>query len=500
MRKTSHYLKILRHLGFACLVLVGSAALSAKTITIGSKHFNESYILAEIMAQLLEANGFEVERNFGMGGTLICYQALLNGEINVYPEYSGTIEQAILKLDSRPAFDVLQKRIGDSLDVRLLDSFGFNNTYALAMRQEEAQRLQVKSISDLKTHPELTYGFSYEYMERGDGWPALAQAYQLTATPTGMEHALAYQALNAGKIDVIDVYSTDAEIKRYDLALLKDDRNFFPVYLAAPFVRAGLDSVTSVLALLAHTIDEKTMQSLNAGVLVDGKRFEEVANGFLAANGLAAQGRTIQSSRWSELASRTLVHLILTLSSLFAAVLIAVPFGVFIYRNPAIAQPVIYLTGLLQTIPSLALLALMIPLFGIGTTPALVALFLYALLPILRNTYTALVSIDPILKKVAVGIGLTVWQQLSHIELPLATQNILAGIRTAAVILVGTATIAAFIGAGGLGEYIVTGLSLNDPVLILWGAIPAALLAIIVELLFEALERRLIPRHLRVSG
>jgi osmoprotectant transport system permease protein len=500
MTKASTNAKLLKFLSVAALALLGSATLSAKTIKVGSKHFNESYILAEIMSQLLEAHGFDVERNFALGGTLICYQALINAEIDIYPEYSGTIEQAILKLDARLSFAELQKHIADSLGLQLPDSFGFDNTYALAVGAKTAERLRLTSISDLKGHPNLKYGFSYEYIERGDGWRALARAYQLNATPTGMEHSLAYQALNEGKIDVIDVYSTDAEIKRYDLTLLEDDKDFFPVYLAAPLIRASLDdNVKSVLALLTGTIDEETMQSLNAEVLVDGKSFSEVAHVFLSANGLTER-RSFANNRWVELADRTLVHLALTLSALFAAILFAVPFGVFIYRNPAVAQPVIYMTGLLQTVPSLALLALMIPLFGIGTTPALVALFLYALLPILRNTYSALVAIDPVLKQVAVGIGLTVWQQLRHIELPLALQNMLAGIRTAAIILVGTATIAAFIGAGGLGEYIVTGLSLNDPVLILWGAIPAALLAIAVELLFEALERSLIPRHLRVSS
>jgi osmoprotectant transport system permease protein len=175
---------------------------------------------------------------------------------------------------------------------------------------------------------------------------------------------------------------------------------------------------------------------------------------------------------------------------------IAIPAGVLVYRLPAISRPILYLTGLLQTIPSIALLAFMIPVFGIGVVPAIVALFLYALLPILRNTATALFSVDPLLKKVSVGMGLTTWQRLRHIELPLAAPTIFAGIKTAAVINIGTATLAAFIGGGGLGEPIVTGLALNDTKLILEGAIPAALLAVLVEFGFERLEKILIPKHL----
>jgi osmoprotectant transport system permease protein len=139
----------------------------------------------------------------------------------------------------------------------------------------------------------------------------------------------------------------------------------------------------------------------------------------------------------------------------------------------------------------------MIPLFGIGVVPAIIALFLYALLPILRNTVTALFSIDPLLKKVAMGIGLTRWQRLRLVELPLSTPTIFAGIKTAAVISIGTATLAAFIGAGGLGEFIVTGLALNNTGMILKGAIPAALLAILVEFIFEAAERLFVPMHLQ---
>ncbi|MFQ5822587.1 MAG: glycine betaine ABC transporter substrate-binding protein [bacterium] len=484
---------------FTIIILILSAnPVNSQSIRIGSKHFNESYILAEILAQLLEDRSFDVERKFGLGGTIICYQGLVNNEIDVYPEYSGTIEQAILKLQKPITYKQLQNLLKENHGLELLDSFGFNNTYALTVRAELAKLHNLKTISDLRTHAELRFGLSYEFLERGDGWGALSKAYGLRVIPLGMEHTLSYQALDQNKIDVMDVYSTDAETQKYDLVLLKDDRNFFPTYLAAPLIRSDVaQEVKSILKELAGTINEIEMQKLNAFVAIHKKNFTETAHDFLLKKGLLKNTKAIVSEKkWLTLAHRTLTHLKLTVISLLAAMSLAIPFGVIIYRLPKVSRPIIYFTGLLQTIPSLALLAFMIPLFGIGTKPALIALFLYALLPILRNTFAALNSIDPILKKVSVGMGLTVWQRLRYIEIPLATPNMLAGIRTAAVILIGTATLAAFIGAGGLGEYIFTGVTLNDPYIIMWGAIPAAILAIFVELGFEGLERLILPKHL----
>ena len=480
--------------------LLAAARLAQTTpIRIGSKAFPESHLLAEIMAQLLEDRGFRVDRRFGLGGTIICYEGLVNREIDLYPEYSGTIEQAILKLGERVTYEELQRRLRERHGLELLPAFGFNNTYALTVRADLAARLGLRRISDLRAHPDLRFGLSQEFLEREDGWRPLAQTYGLTAIPLGMEHALAYQALAERKIDVMDVYTTDAEIQRYDLVLLKDDLDFFPDYLAAPLVRQDLDvQAKRALRELAGRLDETRMQRLNARVTIEGRSFAEAARAFLTEAGLLHRPEEALAQRqWETLAARTVTHLKLVLLSLVAAVLVAIPLGVAVHKSKRLAQPTIYVTGLLQTIPAIALLALLIAPFGIGVVPALIALFLYALLPILRNTYAALNSIDPVLRKVAVGMGLTAWQRLRYVELPLAAPNILAGIRTAAVISVGTATLAAFIGAGGLGQYIFTGVTLNDPVTIMWGAIPAALLAVLVELLFEAVERTLVPKHLQ---
>jgi osmoprotectant transport system permease protein len=475
-----------------------SSSLGQK-IVVGSKFDAEGRILGEIIAQLLENRGFQVERRLALGATLICFQALTNGDIDVYPEYSGTIEQAILKLAQRATIDELRQRLREQHLLELLPPFGFNNTYAIVVRRTDAERLGLKSIGDLNKMPSLRYGFSNEFLKRPDGWPGLVALYGLTAIPSGIEHGLIYKAIAENSLDVIDVYSTDANIQRYDLVILNDDGHFFPDYLAAPLVRGNLDArAKQVLGELAGTLSETDMIALNAAATIDKKDFADIARAFLQQHKLVKSNsaKQPQDTGRAVLIKRTLTHLKLTLIALLLAMAIAIPAGVVVYRLPVISRPILYLTGLLQTIPSIALLAFMIPLFGIGVVPAIVALFLYALLPILRNTATALFSVDPLLKKVSVGMGLTAWQRLRHIELPLAAPTIFAGIKTAAVINIGTATLAAFIGGGGLGEPIVTGLALNDTKLILEGAIPAALLAVLVEFGFERLEKLLIPKHL----
>ena len=202
---------------------------------------------------------------------------------------------------------------------------------------------------------------------------------------------------------------------------------------------------------------------------------------------------------WRSLAHNTAVHLKLTGIALGASIVVGVLLGIAIYRTKWVSRRSRLRHRLLQTIPSIALLGLMIPLLGIGTLPAIAALFLYSLLPILRNTVTALRTVDPVVVRVAVAMGLDRVEQLRYVYLPLSLPAMLAGIKTAAVISIGTATLAAFIGAGGLGDPIVAGLALNDPGLILQGAIPAAVLALVTELCFEGIERLIVPRHLAAS-
>lgn len=479
--------------------LIVSVSLSAQTIKVGAKHFNESYILGEVLSQLIEQEGYTVERKFNLGGTAVCYEALRGKAIDLYPEYTGSLAEEILKSDTKLDHPSLNKELQSKLGLEISPSFGFNNTYALATTPKIAKERGLKTISDLQNAVDISAAMSYEFLKRKDGWDNLKSTYGLQLDPAGIEHGLAYQAITNGKIALTDAYSTDGEIEKYGLFLLEDDLEFFPTYYAVAVYNQSLDpKIKAIVNKLDGLISEDEMQAMNSEVLFKERSFSEVAHSFLTRKNLiSAETKSKATNMWADIADKTWAHLGITAIALGLAILVAVPLGVLLYIFSGISRPVLYFVGLLQTIPSIALLALMIPLLGIGRVPAITALFLYALLPILRNTTTGLTSVDPILKKVATGMGMTTIQRLRFVELPLAMPSIMAGIRTAAVITIGTATLAAFIGAGGLGEFIVTGLALNNTQLILQGAIPAAVLAIVVEFLFELLEKVLIPKHLR---
>lgn len=501
---------------------VGAQEAPPRPIVIGSKTFTESRLLAEILAQLVEAHtNKRVERRFGLGGTKICFDALCAGEIDLYPEYTGTGLVTILGGEALggplQTYISVQAQFRERYDLEWLAPFGFNNTYAMAMPEKRADALGVRTISDLAAHVgELRVGVSHEFLNRKDGWPGLSEGYSLAGVEIrGMEHALAYTAIASGEIDLTDAYSTDGKLLRYRLRVLEDDRGYFPQYHAAPVVRAQAlaehPGLRTLLDRLALRLPDSRMQRLNFLVEEEKRPFEEVARSFLIEEGLvegdavnvdvpSARKRgffALFGARWRETLALTGQHLKLTLLAVFLAALLSVPLGVLCTRVPWLAQPVLGGAGVIQTIPSLALLAFMIPALGLGATPAVVALFLYALLPIVRNTYTGIREVDPDLIEAARGMGLEDLQILRHVQLPLATRTIMAGIRTSTVISVGVATLAAFIGAGGLGEPILTGLQLNDTNLILTGAVPAALLAVLVDGVLAGVERLLVPRTRR---
>lgn len=481
---------------FIMPVVAVAAVTSGEPVRVGSKTFTESYILAEIAAQLLESRGIAVERQPGLGGTLIAFEALRKGSIDLYPEYTGTLTQAVLKTP-----DLTQSGLELALSergLRLLPPLGFNNSYAIAIDREIADANAIERISDLAVHPEFRIGFSHEFLNRNDGWPALRASYQLPQQPVGIEHALAYAAIASGQLDITDAYTTDGELGVHDLRLLQDDRTFFPRYDAALLARSDLSGpATEALLQLSRRIDAATMRALNHRVANDGETPSVVAAAFLRDSGLASRATAASPSVARRIMANTAVHLKLTGIALLLACVVAIPLALLLSRFPRIARGLLYLTGLIQTIPALALLALLIPLVGLGQVPAILALFLYSLLPIVRNTLTGLFNVDPLLRQVATGMGLTSAQQLLRVELPLAMPTVLAGIKTAAIISIGTATLAAFVGAGGLGEPIITGLNLNDHRLILEGAVPAALLALTAEAVFELIERAAVPAHLR---
>lgn len=476
--------------------LIATSALASDPIVVGSKKFTESYVLGEIAKTVLERSGFTVQQRAGMGGTIILWQALRGGQIDLYPEYTGTIGEEILKTRERLSEEAMRKALGE-FGVGMSAELGFNNTYALVMRRAEADRLGIRTISDLRRHQNLKVGLTHEFLDRQDGWRPLATHYGLTMpNVSGIDHAIGYAALANGSIDVKDAYSTDAKIQENDLVVLRDDLHFFPEYKAVFLYRLDLDP--RAIAALNHfgQIDEEKMISLNAAAERSKDYAYAASLYFHSAPNDAVPRRDLgpKLARWI---SR---HLELAGISLVLSVLLGLPLGIVASRGGPLGQAILAVVGMIQTIPSLALLALLVPVpfLGISATTAIVALFLYGLLPIVRNTATGLQDISPALRDSAIALGLEPGARLRKIYLPLASRTILAGIKTSAVINIGTATLAALIGAGGLGEPILSGLNLNDHATILEGAIPAALLALLVQGLFDLLDRFLIPRGLRL--
>jgi osmoprotectant transport system permease protein len=483
---------------FGILFAVGVASLAADPVVIGSKKFTESYVLGEIAKRTLNDANIPAEHRQGMGGTIILWQALRGAQIDAYPEYTGTIGQEILKTDRQLSVNDIRDALA-KLGVGMTGPLGFNNTYALVMRRNEAQRLGLRAISDLRKHPELKIGLTHEFLDRRDGWRPLRERYGLPQQNIiGIDHALGYAALAKGAIDVKDAYSTDAKIAENDLIVLEDNFGFFPKYEAVFLFRSSLpESTVAGLRKLEGTLDEMRMIRLNAEA-ERTKNYTRGANLYFRDD--VESMTSVGESFAHKLARWTLRHLQLAGFSLLLAVMVGIPLGIFASRGGAVGHAILGFASIVQTIPSLALLALLVPIpfFGISARTAIAALFLYGLLPIVRNTASGLQDIPRSLRESAVAVGLTSAARLWQIYLPMASRSILSGIKTSAVINVGTATLAALIGAGGLGEPILSGLNLNDHVTILQGAIPAALLALIVQWSFDLLDRVLIPKGLRL--
>ena len=506
------------------LALLGPPGLLAaqggtgRAVVVASKPFGESYLLAEMFAQLLEARGFEVDRRLGLGATEIAFEALRTNAIDAYPEYTGTGLLAILReqpsADASEVYRRVVREFRERWGVRWLPPLGFQNTYAIAVRREIASRLRLATLSDLaRVSRQLQAGLTPDFIGRPDGLPGLQQAYGIRFRAVrALLPAVKYQALAAGEVDVIDGYSTDGFIARYDLVVLRDDRHFFPPYEAAgmvsPALQRDLPAAVAALTELSGLLTETEMRRLNRLHEVDGQPAPSIAaealhslglTGVLSQESPAGRDRSAPGvipylwEQRSTILSLTARHVLLVTVSLVVAIAVALPLGLALERRRRAAEAVIRGVGLLQTLPSIALLAFMIPLLGIGVIPALVALFLYSLYPILRNTYTGVRDAAPEAVGAAGALGMTPAQVLRYVRLPLAAPVIMAGVRTAAVINVGTATLAAFIGAGGLGDPIAAGLALSDTRMILSGALPAALLALLVDGALGWSERLVTP-------
>lgn len=494
-----------RRLWLAGLVLGLTATAQGEEDTrlvVGSKKFTESVVLGEILRLVIASTGHGATHRAELGGSRVLFNALEAGEIDVYPEYTGTLMQELL-VDEAPTDLAGLREALARRGLAMLEPLGFNNTYAIGMSEARAAELAIGTVSDLVQHPGLKLGLSHEFIDRADGWPGLQRRYGLPQTEVqGLDHDLAYRALAAGRIDAMDIYTTDAEIAYYRLRPLVDDRGYFRDYRAVVLYRKELErSAPTALARLgelAGRIDEAAMIAMNGRVKLSGEPEAVVAGDFVAETlGLETSHRLTPVLQ--QLLARTREHLSLVILSLSAAIVIGLPLGIAAARLPRLGQVILAVVGIVQTIPSLALFVFLIPLLGIGAAPAIAALFLYSLLPIVRNVHAGLNDISQPIRESAVALGLPAATRLLRIELPLCTRTILAGIKTSAVINVGTATLAALIGAGGYGQPILTGIRLDDTATILQGAIPAALLALAAQGLFGAIERTLVPQGLRLG-
>lgn len=489
--------------GLVIIAAPGRASIAAQDaaprVVVGSKSFTESVVLGEILTQTARLAGADAEHRRQIGGTRILFEALRRGEIDAYVEYTGTLTQELLPGVSPDSIEAALAPLGLSMTAPL----GFNNTYAIGMKPDVADPRGIRTISDLRGHPDLVFGFGNEFMDRGDGWPALQTRYQLPqANVRGLDHDLAYRALDAGQIAATDLYSTDAEIQQYGLHVLEDDLAHFPDYKAVVLYRTALGgaapSVIDAWEGLAGRIDQDAMIALNARAKIERVPEARAASDFLADT-FGLRGTFTVATRTGRITARAREHLFLVGVALAAAILIGIPLGIIAAKRRRLGHAILATTGLVQTIPSLALLVFMIPLLGIGTWPAIVALFLYSLLPIVRNTHQGISGISADLRDSADALGLPVSTILARIELPLALPAILAGVKTAAVITVGTATLGALIGAGGFGQPILTGIRLADTALILEGAVPAAAMAVLAQTALDGIERLIVPKGLRLS-
>jgi osmoprotectant transport system permease protein len=483
----------------AAFLVPGTAA--ADDIVVGSKIFTESYVLAELAAQTLEASSTPVPvvRKLGMGSTGILFESLNSGAIDVYPDYTGTLAEAILKTPQLKSVAQIRAALL-KMGIAISEPLGFNNTYSLAVKEDFANAHGLVKISDLgRLRATIRCGFSYEFMDRQDGYSGLAGRYRLgidSAHVNRMEHSLTYQAIDQHAVDVIDVYSTDAKIKKFRLRVLEDDLHYFPSYQAVWVARtAFVDRYPAQWRALRQwegRIDQDRMQDLNAQVDIDKRNVTEVAAGI---RGTTADAPTAAA----QIGRRTLEHLWLVGVSLAFSIFVGIPLGILAARHRRTGQVILTLSAITQTVPSLALLCFLIPVFGVGAKPAVAALCLYSLLPVVLNTFTGIRGIDPRHLENAKAFGLTPRQILLSVILPLASPALLTGIRTATIVSIGTATLAALVGAGGYGVPIVSGLSLNDVPTILTGAIPAAIMAWVAHISFNLLGKIVIPAGLQAS-
>ncbi len=495
--------------------------VESRSIVVGSKIFTENVLLGEMLSILLEEKyGYQVTRKLNIGGTKLVFDALNSEQIDVYPEYTGTGYIMILNFSEKKSaskiYRIVKKQFAKRFQLVLSLPLGFNNTYALAVRSDDERFKNIYKVSDLVGRVEgLSLAVGHEFMARNDGYENFKKSYNIHFSEDkvySMDPGLVYFALKNKKADMIMSYSTDGRVKSYHLKLLEDDKKYFPAYEAAYLTRKNIfkefPKMKQAFKDLENNIDEKEIISLNDKV--DRLKYETnvVARNFLIQKKLLDENvvnfehKNLFSYYYSKkdyLLKIFIEHLILTFSSLLIALFCSLPIGILMVRKKMAAKIIFPIVNTFQTIPSLALLGFLIPFLGIGYAPAIFTLFIYSLLPLIRNTYEGIKSVDRNPIEAAIGIGLTKWQTLNKIEIPLALPIIIAGVRTSAVIIVGTATLAALVGAGGLGEPIFRGMATVNSKLIFLGAVPATILAIALDRSITFFETFFVSKGLRLK-
>jgi osmoprotectant transport system substrate-binding protein len=294
--------KTTKRIGLAlALVMVVSMLFtgcsSSKSVTIGSKDYGENIVLGEIFSQLIEAKtDIKVNRKLNMGGTFVCFEAIKNGDIDIYPEFTGTALTALLKADviSDPdeAYEFVSNEFDKQFNIKWFKDLGYNNTYAIAISNEAYEKYGVETNSDFaKISEDFVFGAEHEFFDRQDGYDGLVAEYGITfkGEPKRMNVALKYQAIGNGEVDATIAYTTDGALKQYDLKILEDDKGFFPPYYVAPIIRKETlekyPELEQVLNLLGGQVDEETMTGLNYKIDVEGIAIETVAKDFLESKG-----------------------------------------------------------------------------------------------------------------------------------------------------------------------------------------------------------------------
>lgn len=501
--------------------LLAPAYSKQDKIRIGSRDFPESVLVAEILSTSIEKfTDYKVDRKFHLGGVKVCLAAMQSNNLDIYPDYTGSLIHNVLGEHDRNQYLVnyIKMALNEKYDFSITESLGFENSFVLAVRKSFAKKYNLETLSDLasllSSNKELAQNirvaFKHSFLKRPDGYKMLQDIYAFDFQKLmALEYNIAYQNLKENRIDVIDAFSTDSRLKDPELTALKDDRNalipYSSVYVYRNKLKQNFPEIMKIQKLLDESLTNEKMLELNSRIEA-GEPYKQVAESFIAElehePGFLDLSDDASLSFWQKrlkqdlplLAKAFLQHLRLAAVASLLASFIGIFIGIFISYRKKLAKLVLGFISVTQTIPSLALLALLIPFVGLGFYPAVIALFIYALLPVIQNTYTGITTIPYKYIELANAIALKESQILFRVKLPMALSFILAGVRTSIVICIGTATLATFVGAGGLGDLIKAGIDLNSNYMIALGAVPAALLALSVSITLTKFERRFYSR------